>query len=833
MAGGEGSRLRPLTCDRPKPMVPVANKPVMEYAIELLRLYGIKDIGVTLQYLPDSIIEYFGDGSAWDVNLYYFVEDKPLGTAGSVKNAEDFLDDTFVVVSGDALTDFHLAQAFDFHRQKGALATLVLTTVSNPLEYGVVITDQEGRVLKFLEKPGWGEVFSDRVNTGIYVLEPEVLSLIPADEMFDFSKDLFPELLRRQAPLYAVTLEGYWCDIGNLQQYVEAHQAVLSGEVKVVPPAVYQGNGIWIGKGVEIDETAGLEGPLLIGDYCRIGPGVRLGPYTVLGANVQVREGASVKKSVLWDGCYVGPRCELRGAVAGKGVVLENRVGVYEGAVIGDHSQLERGVVVKPEVKIWPHKRLSAGTVQHQSLVWGTGGRKNLFGSRGIPGPVNQDMTPEVAAKLGAAYGSILGMNQRVAISCDGQKAVPMLKSAFLAGLLSTGVHCVDCGVIPFSVLRYAVEGLGLAGGVHIMSDPGDQGKVWFRFVNEKGLVFSRQQERKLENIFAREDFRRVAPEEMGLTYPVTTVPTMYSNYILDQVDRRRIKERQFRLVISAPWESSLATLVPGVLQRLGVTTAGFVADAGPGAEASARHVPAVLEQLAGEVVKSGADLGVWLDKEGEKLALVDEKGQIIDTGLYLLLVAAMIFQNNPGATVAVPVTAPKVVEALAARFGGKILWTKTSTAHLMETVAREEFRRGQGAWPQLLLQFDALGALLKILDFLTQHGQTLSRLVSDLPSYHLEVQSTPCPWEAKGQVMRRLIEEHRGQRVELLDGIKIHREQGWALILPDADEPVYRVYSESVSQEAAQELASFYVDKIRQLVHKEPGATIPPFSGS
>src|SRR5690606_25210757 len=151
MAGGEGSRLRPLTCDRPKPMVPVANKPVMEYAIELLRLYGIKDIGVTLQYLPDSIIEYFGDGSAWDVNLYYFVEDKPLGTAGSVKNAEDFLDDTFVVVSGDALTDVHLAQAFDFQRQKGALATLVLTTVSNPLEYGVVITDQEGRVLKFLE----------------------------------------------------------------------------------------------------------------------------------------------------------------------------------------------------------------------------------------------------------------------------------------------------------------------------------------------------------------------------------------------------------------------------------------------------------------------------------------------------------------------------------------------------------------------------------------------------------------------------------------------------------------------------------------------------------
>src|SRR5690606_19453200 len=160
MAGGEGSRLRPLTCDRPKPLVPVANKPVMEYAIELLRLYGIKDIGVTLQYLPQAIVDYFGDGSSWDVNLHYFVEDSPVGGAGSVKNAEEFLDEAFSVVSGDALTDVNLAQAIDCHQQRKAVATLVLTTVANPLEYGVVITGEQGRVVKFLEKPGWGEVFS-------------------------------------------------------------------------------------------------------------------------------------------------------------------------------------------------------------------------------------------------------------------------------------------------------------------------------------------------------------------------------------------------------------------------------------------------------------------------------------------------------------------------------------------------------------------------------------------------------------------------------------------------------------------------------------------------
>lgn len=826
MAGGEGSRLRPLTCDRPKPLVPVANKPVMEYAIELLRLYGIKDIGVTLQYLPDSIIDYFGDGSAWDVNLHYFIEDQPLGTAGSVKNAQAFLDETFIVVSGDALTDFNLAQAIDFHRHKQAVATLVLTSVPNPLEYGVVITDSDGRIVKFLEKPGWGEVFSDQVNTGIYVLEPEVLSLIPDGKMYDFSRDLFPQLLQRKDPLFATVLEGYWCDIGNLQQYVEAHQAILEGRAKVVPPAVYQGNGIWIGKGVQIDKTAVLEGPLLIGDYCRIGPGTRIGPFTVIGNNVQVKDDASIKKSVLWDGCYIGNKSELRGAVCGKGVVVENRAGVYEGAVVGDQTKLERGVVIKPEVKIWPHKRVEAGAVQHTSLVWGTRSKKNLFGSQGIPGPINQDITPEVAARLGAAYGSLIGLGQKVGISYDGQQAVPMLKSAFIAGVLSTGVHCVDCGVLPFSVLRYAADGLALAGGVHIMSDQREPDKVWFRFVNDKGLLFSRNQERKLENIFAREDFRRVSPGEMGLTYPLSHVTEIYSDYIIDQIHRQKIQERAFQLVVSTPVASSLAGLIPNILKRIGVKTVGFVADNWPEEEVSHQGVPTVLKELAQEVVKHQADLGVWFDKEGEKLFLVDEHGQIIDESLYLLLMASIIFKSNPGALVALPVTAPKAVEILAEQFGGRVMRTKTNIAQLMETVAGGEIRQGQGEFPQIVLQFDAVQALLKILDFMAKTSQTLSSMIAHIPAYHMDVQYTPCPWEAKGQVMRRLIEEHNGQTVELVDGIKIHQDKGWALILPDADEPIYRVYSESFSQEAARELAAFYVDKIRQLINNKSDAT-------
>ena len=206
MAGGEGTRLRPLTCNRPKPMVPVAGRPVMEHIVRLLKSHGMDKIAVTLQYLPDHICEYFGDGSQFDVRMRYYIENKPLGTAGSVKNAEDFLDETFLVISGDALTDVDLTKAISFHREKGAFATLILKRVDVPLEYGVVVTDGEGKIIRFLVKPGWGEVFSDTANTGIYILSPEIFDYYKKDQVFDFGRDLFPLLMKEKRSMYGYVM---------------------------------------------------------------------------------------------------------------------------------------------------------------------------------------------------------------------------------------------------------------------------------------------------------------------------------------------------------------------------------------------------------------------------------------------------------------------------------------------------------------------------------------------------------------------------------------------------------------------------------------------------
>ena len=311
MAGGEGTRLRPLTCNIPKPMVPIVNKPVMEHIIELLRKHNLTDIAVTLQYLPNIIKNYFNDGREYDVNLRYYVEDKPMGTAGSVKNAEDFLDDTFIVISGDALTDIDLKKAIDFHFSKKSMATLVLKKVEIPLEYGVVVTDESGRITRFLEKPSWGEVFSDTVNTGIYILSPEVLKYYNKDEIFDFSKDLFPLLLRQDKPMYGYVSEDYWCDIGDLNAYSQAHKDVLEKRVKVSIPGKEIKDGVWMGENCIIDDSVSIEGPCVIGANTKVKKGAALGKFSVLGDNNIIGEKSGIKE-VLYENTLLENNVQLR-----------------------------------------------------------------------------------------------------------------------------------------------------------------------------------------------------------------------------------------------------------------------------------------------------------------------------------------------------------------------------------------------------------------------------------------------------------------------------------------------------------------------------------------
>src|SRR5664280_1834792 len=300
MAGGEGTRLRPTTANQPKPLLPVVNKPIMEHVLRLLRRHGFGETVVTVQFLAALIRNYFGDGEELGMTLRYATEHTPLGTAGSVRNAAEVLaGEPFLVISGDALTDIDLTDMVKFHRQRGAAVTIGLKSVSDPLEFGIVITGADGRIERFLEKPTWGQVFSDTVNTGIYVMEPDVLCSVAAGEVVDWSADVFPALLAAGAPLYGYVTDGYWEDVGTHESYLRAQADVLNRKVDVDIDAFEVSPGVWIGEGAEVHPDAVLKGPLFIGDYAKVEAGAELREYTVLGNNVVVKGRAFLHRAVV------------------------------------------------------------------------------------------------------------------------------------------------------------------------------------------------------------------------------------------------------------------------------------------------------------------------------------------------------------------------------------------------------------------------------------------------------------------------------------------------------------------------------------------------------
>ncbi len=814
MAGGEGSRLRPLTCGRPKPMVPVLNKPIMNHIINLLTEHGFSDIGVTLQYQPQEIKDYFGSGYEYGVNLQYFVEETPLGTAGSVKNAAGFLDETFVVISGDALTDLDLSRALEFHKKQGALATLVLTRVDCPLEYGVVITGEDGKITRFLEKPGWGEVFSDTVNTGIYVLEPEVLDYFAPGQKFDFSKDLFPLLLREKKPLFGLVMSGYWCDIGNLQQYLQAHQDALAGKVGIRIPGKEVMPGVWAGKGAFINPAASVQGPVLLGANCQVGAAAKIDPYSVLGEGCLVHEHASLKRSVLWNNVYVGNSAALRGAVVGSRVQVQAGAGIYEGAVVGDDSIIRENSLLKPDVKLWPHKLVETGATVQGSMVWGTCYPKKIFGLEGVSGLVNVEITPEFASRVGTAFSTVNGgAGARLAVSSDNDTALVMIKKALVIGMQSAGAEVLDLGTGITPVHRYGVRALSCKGGVHVKVSPYAPDKIVMVFTNARGGNISRGQERKMENTLAREDFLRA---EANRIKPPVQVSGMDDKYIKEICgDTETGLYPGLKLLIGCDGVN-LDKFIDVMGKEINLTWERYdFSNNGTGFH-SWPSLQNVLPEIAQRVVASGSDVGVVLEPNADYLILIDEKGRVIQDDLLTALFSLMILKEK-GGPVVVPVTAPKVIEIMAQQYHSKVIRTKTSLQDFIDQV----LLNSSESQTIFSLHADVFFALVRVLKYIMEHKTSLSALIEEIPAFFVNRREVPVPWEFKGRVIRQLIQEPPSHQLELTDGVKVYHQDGWALVLPDPDEPVCRVFSEGSTMEIAESLTDMYIDKINQIVNK------------
>jgi mannose-1-phosphate guanylyltransferase/phosphomannomutase len=817
MAGGQGTRLRPLTSNQPKPMVPVVNKPAAQHILELVQRHGINEAVMTLAFLPRHIRNYFGDGSSMGMHIDYTVEEVPAGTAGSVRLAKDLLDETFIVISGDALTDFDLTSVIAFHRERQAMITIALKSVANPLEFGVVIVDDEGRIQRFLEKPGWGQVFSDTVNTGIYVLEPEVFDHIPEGQPYDFSRDLFPKLFEMKKPLYGMACEGYWQDIGSLEQYLQANRDALDGKIQLTPPGVRLRGNIWIGQGAALEGLDDVGGPAVIGANVRIDAGGRVLAHTVLGDNTVVRTGAQVGGSVLGENVYVASGAIIEGAVLGDGVEVHENAHIADGAVVGDRSVVGRNAVIANNVKVYPFKNIEPGSTIRSSIVWESRGPSTLFGRDGVRGLANVDVTPEMAMRLAMAYGSLVTKGAFVTTSRDTHSSSRVIKRALISGLNSTGVCVRDLTTAPLAVNRFDVKGGNAVGAIHVQMSLDNPEHVEILFSEPPGVPIDNKRERAIENIYFREDFRRAHFEEMGhVVYPPRVIET-YTNSLLDNWNTVAIRGRQPRLVLDYS-SSAPAFFFSATLDKLGVETIALNTFSRVRSRFTlAESVPAAAARVAELVRATEADLGAILDPGAEYLYVVDDKGNLLSHSALLLLLLQSAAKEAGGGVAALPLHATRLAEQIVASTGVSIRRTKCSRGALMAEAARPKTifaasTDGGYIYPAVLASMDGLFALGKVLELVSVNSTPLSQLVRKTPVAHVAHLTANCAWELKGAVMRRLTQSLGHARVSLVDGIKVFLDQSeWVLVLPDPEEPLFHVYAEAADDDRALELASEY----------------------
>ncbi len=360
LAAGYGKRLEPLTKAVPKPMCPVANKPIMQYNIELLRKYGIKEITANIHYFPEQVENYFGDGSPLGVNLKYSFEEELLGTAGGVKRMADAekLDDTFIVISSDILTDININRLIAYHKSKRSLATIALVPMADVSQFGVVVVDGQGRISAFQEKPSSEEALSDLVNTGIYIFEPEILDLIPSGKFNDFGKDVFPQLVRNSAKFYGYKMVEYWNDVGGLEKLRFANSDILQGRVRAEVSARRISRSAWIGKGTQVDRSAKFEGTIILGDKTTIGRNVEIYGDVSIGDKCVIGDGAIISDSVIWSDTRIGKDSRLNKCIVGNWCNIGGGVKVNEGCVISNRCRINEGVKLEPHTKIEPDRTI-------------------------------------------------------------------------------------------------------------------------------------------------------------------------------------------------------------------------------------------------------------------------------------------------------------------------------------------------------------------------------------------------------------------------------------------------------------------------------------------
>jgi len=823
MAGGFGTRLRPLTINIPKPMVPVANRPIMGHVVSLLAKHNITDVTAVLYFQPEHIKNYFGDGSAFGVNLKYSKPTEDFGTAGAVAFASGETDEPVLVISGDLITDFDISEAIKWHQKQKSEATILLTRHENPLAYGIVITEEDGRIVRFLEKPSWGEAFSDTINTGIYIFEPETIKMIPRATNFDFSQNLFPKMLKEKRKLFGRITDGYWRDVGNVDEYRQVHFDFFDGnllldtgftEKKSENGQLYKSDDVTIGKDVS------FSGKVVLGRGSIIKEGSQI-ENCVIGDNTLVEAQCKLKKSIIWSDCVIGSESTMNEAIVGSRSRLGRNVAMIDDSIVSDDCTIGEFATIRANCKIWPGKSVDDGAVVSSSLVWGEKWNRELFTDAKLTGLALSEITPEMVVKIGSALGAFLGPGNSVITSRDASDLSRLLKRGLLSGLLAAGVNVADLEMMPLPVVRYRLQKGGYSAGIYLRHNPQDYRMIDLIFLDGIGLDLSSTKLKKVERLYIGEDFARASLEQIGRLSTQQYVLEDYQREFISHIKAELIREAGIKVVIDHSNGAS-SQIFPSIFSELGITAVEFNASLG-----QRRNIPAntdltdskVLSSVAqvSSIVKSlKADIGLIVNPAAEKLIVVDEKGNPIDDQLLLLIVTDLFLNLNKVAKIAVPVDASMGVDKIAEKYDTKVVRVPSHHLGMMEMSLSGKVgfvggTKGGFIFPGFQHCSDAIISSVKILEMLAESKTKLGDVRQSFETYKLQTASVPCPWTSKGMVLRKLISDTKNKERELIDGVRIFENSGWVLVTPDRHKASFNIFAEALSDQKVNRLLEQY----------------------
>lgn len=758
MAGGEGTRLRPITCSMPKPLVPLCTKPVLAYILDLLAEHGCTDATLTLMYLGKQIESYFAEEEYPGIRLHYAYEETPLGTAGSVKNAVPAVDEPLLIISGDAMCDFDLSAALAFHREKGAAATLVVKRVKDPREYGLVSVGADGKIAGFVEKPPLSHCVTDLANTGVYILSPQVLERIEPGKKNDFASDVFPAMLADGLPLYAYEDKGYWCDIGDIDSYQRCQKDMLEGKVRCRIPAKNQ-NGIYCNSDLSRYQCKIIP-PAFIGENVDIGSGTLIAEGTVIGDHAVIGRDCKVRGSILHDCCYLGDRVTCNEAVVCADARLLRDSAAYEHAVLGEGAMLGEDSRLLGGIKLWNKKETASGLTVGDDVKYGSA-KSIVIDDDGISGETNVTVTPELAAKIGASLGS-LKAGGTVGVACNFTKSGTALKQALIAGAVAAGANVLDFGEAAETEYEFCLNRTKADFGAYL-----DSNIITNIFLSDRcGIPMMRSMERKLENAVNRGAYKKAAWNDFGMTLWMGELKKLYQLSLLQTISGD-LQGMAARVKSSS---SRVKELLEDTLKRLGC----------------GRREGIILNLTA-----DGRQVSVYTEETGY---LFHEKA--------LCLVCLSEFMD--GRDVVVPYDAPSVLEDMAARYGRKVLRYYASPCDRSDSEARK-------AAEETLFLNDGLVLSVKLLSFLKRRGMTLREALRLLPQFERSTRLIGVKGSTAA-VMKALCPQEQA----IGEGVSIRTEDGNMLIKPMKSGKGIFLFAESVRSETAEELCDLFERRIR-----------------